>query len=104
MGAPMAGRLVEAGFDVRVWNRSAEKARAVSGATAFERAAEAVRGADVVLTVLSDGHAVEEVVGGLDFGDAIWLQMSTVGVAATERLMETASRGSVPFVDAPVVG
>jgi 3-hydroxyisobutyrate dehydrogenase len=44
MGAPMARTLVEAGLDVRVWNRTAEKARAVAGAAAFESPAEAARG------------------------------------------------------------
>lgn len=101
MGAPMAENLAAAGLDVRAWNRTAEKAREVEGAEAFESAAEAVAGADFVLTILSDGEAVEESVRDLDFGDATWLQMSTVGIAATERLMEMAQ---VPFVDAPVVG
>jgi 3-hydroxyisobutyrate dehydrogenase len=102
MGAPMAENLAAAGFDVRVWNRSLEKARAVEGASACSSPGEASAGADFVLTVLSDGDAVEETVRDLDFGDAVWLQMSTVGIEATERLMEIA--GDVPFVDAPVVG
>jgi 3-hydroxyisobutyrate dehydrogenase len=102
MGAPMAENLASAGFDVRVWNRTAEKARSVEGAQAFETAAEAAAGADFVLTMLSDGAAVEEAVRDIDFGDAAWLQMSTVGIEATERLMEIA--GQVPFVDAPVSG
>jgi 3-hydroxyisobutyrate dehydrogenase len=102
MGAPMARNLAEAGFDVRVWNRTAEKARSIEGAEAFESAAEAARGADFVITVLSDGDAVEESVRDVDFGDATWLQMSTVGIEATERLIEIAA--GVPFVDAPVVG
>ena len=101
MGAPMARNLVESGLDVRVWNRTIEKAREIEGAEVCETAADAVDGADVVVTMLSDGHAVEETVRGLDFGDAVWLQMSTVGIGATERLMEMAD---VPFVDAPVVG
>jgi 3-hydroxyisobutyrate dehydrogenase len=104
MGAPMARNLVAAGLDVRVWNRTLEKAQALEGATAFEKVAEAVRGAEIVLTILSDGSAVEETVAELDFGDAIWLQMSTVGIVATERLMEIAQGAGVPFVDAPVVG
>jgi 3-hydroxyisobutyrate dehydrogenase len=104
MGAPMARNLAAAGLDVRVWNRTIEKARAVEGADAFGSPAEAAGGADFVITILSDGAAVEEAVAGLDFGDAIWLQMSTVGIDATERLMEIASAGDVPFVDAPVVG
>src|SRR3954464_6677456 len=102
MGAPMAENLAAAGLDVRVWNRTASKARAVEGATAFDSAADAVSGADFVLTILSDGEAVSDAVSGLDFGRAIWLQMSPVGLAATERLMEIA--GSTPLVDAPVVG
>src|SRR4051794_11338022 len=102
MGAPMARNLAEAGFDVRVWNRTLDKARAVDGAEACSSPAEAAAGADFVVTVLSDGDAVEESVRDLDFGDATWLQMSTVGMAATERLMSVA--GDVPFVDAPVVG
>jgi 3-hydroxyisobutyrate dehydrogenase len=102
MGAPMARNLAQAGITVRAWNRTAEKARGVEGAEAFESAQEAVAGADFVLTILADGDAVEETVRDLDFGDATWLQMSTVGVEATERLVEIA--GQVPFVDAPVVG
>jgi 3-hydroxyisobutyrate dehydrogenase len=102
MGAPMARNLAGAGLDVRVWNRTAEKASQVEGADAYESAAEAVAGADFVLTILSDGDAVEDAVSGVDFGEATWLQMSTVGIAATERLIEMA--GAVPFVDAPVVG
>jgi 3-hydroxyisobutyrate dehydrogenase len=102
MGAPMARNLVEAGFDVRAWNRTLDKAREVDGAQVCETPAAAADGADFVLTMLSDGDAVEETVRDLDFGGAIWLQMSTVGIEATERLMELG--GDTPFVDAPVVG
>src|SRR3954468_14672036 len=102
MGAPMARNLAEAGFDVRVWNRSPDKARAVEGARACETVADAADGADFVLTMLADGDAVAETVRELDFGGAVWLQMSTVGIEATELLMKRA--GDTPFVDAPVVG
>jgi 3-hydroxyisobutyrate dehydrogenase len=74
----------------------------VDGTRACETPDEAADGADFVLTMLADGEAVEETVRELDFGDAVWLQMSTVGIDATERLMELA--GEAPFVDAPVVG
>ena len=105
MGAPMARNLAEAGFEVRVWNRTIEKARAVEGARACETAAEAADGADFLLTMLSDGDAVEEAVsGGVLDGNAVWLQMSTVGLDATERLMKLADDSGTPFVDAPVVG
>jgi 3-hydroxyisobutyrate dehydrogenase len=69
--------------------------------------AEAVDGADVMLTMLSDGEAVEDVAGqALDAlgDDAVWLQMSTVGIAATEQLATLASERGTSFVDAPVSG
>ncbi len=103
MGAPMVRNLVEAGLDVRAWNRSPEKARDL-GAEAFEDAAEAVAGADVVVTMLSDGDAVAaalDAAGPLPDG-AVWAQMSTVGVAAADRLAERA--GGAAYVDAPVIG
>ena len=112
MGAPMARNLAAAGLDVRAWNRTAEKARALedAGVTVAGSCADAARGADAVVTMLSDGPAVEAVVTGEDGalhamgGDALWLQMSTVGVAATERLVGLADERGVAYVDAPVVG
>ena len=101
MGVPIARNLAEAGLEVRVWNRSIKKARAVEGAQVCESASEAASGADFVLTMLADAEAVEQTVQGLDFGEAVWLQMSTVGIAATERLMKLSD---APLVDAPVVG
>jgi 3-hydroxyisobutyrate dehydrogenase len=105
MGAPMARNLVEAGLDVRVWNRDLDKARAVEGASVCETPSEAVDGADFLLTMLSDGEVVEEVVsdGVLD-GDAAWLQMSTVGIDAHDRLARLAADSGTSLVDAPVVG
>jgi 3-hydroxyisobutyrate dehydrogenase len=107
MGAPMAVNLAGAGLDVRAWNRTPDKAQGLDGVTACESIADAVEGADLVVTILSDGDAAEEVareaVPALDDG-AVWLQMSTVGIAANERLAGIASEHDVPFVDAPVVG
>jgi 3-hydroxyisobutyrate dehydrogenase len=105
MGAPMARNLVDAGFTVRVWNRTLEKAYSIEGAEVCSTPAEAAHGADFLITVLSDGKAVEAAVsdGVLD-GAAVWLQMSTVGLVATERLQELAADSGTPFVDAPVVG
>jgi 3-hydroxyisobutyrate dehydrogenase len=103
MGAPMVRNLVGAGFEVRAWNRSPEKAEGL-GATACGDAAEAIRGAEVVVTMLSDGDAVDaalDAAGELPDG-AVWAQMSTVGVAAAERLAQRA--GGAAYVDAPVVG
>jgi len=97
MGAGMARNLVAAGHEVRAWNRTRERAEGLGAAVAGSPA-EAVEGAEVVITMLADGPAVEAATAGLSFGDAVWAQMSTVGVEATERL----ARGE--FVDAPVLG
>jgi 3-hydroxyisobutyrate dehydrogenase len=105
MGAPMARNVVEAGLTVRVWNRTIEKASGVEGAQVCSTPADAADGADFLLTMLADGEAVEETVSdGVLQGDAAWLQMSTVGIAASERLMKLAADSGTPFVDAPVVG
>jgi 3-hydroxyisobutyrate dehydrogenase len=103
MGAPIAENLARAGHDVVVWNRTRAKAEAVKGATVADTPADAVRGADAVLTMLADGDAVEAAVRGIDTLP-LWLQMSTVGVDATEKLMGLAKERGATFVDAPVLG
>ena len=104
MGAPMARNIAAAGHDVRAWNRSRERAEplAADGVAVCDTPAEAVADAGIVVTMLSDGAAVEAVVDGLTFPQgAVWAQMSTIGIEATERLRAAAQ---VPFVDAPVLG
>src|SRR3954469_11485857 len=103
MGAPMARNLARAGLEVRAWNRSRERAEplAEDGIAVHDEAAEAVAGADAVLTMLADGAPVRAVMadeGALDAmaDGALWLQMSTVGVAAADDLARLADdRGVV---------
>jgi 3-hydroxyisobutyrate dehydrogenase len=111
MGAPMARNLKAAGLDLRAWNRTAEKAQPLAddGIEVAGSAEEAVHGADIVITMLADGDAVTAAMedGGALAAmadDALWLQMSTVGIAATEALAAMAEERGVPFVDAPVLG
>jgi 3-hydroxyisobutyrate dehydrogenase len=112
MGAPMATRLLGAGFALRVWNRSPQHTVALvdAGAAAAQSPNDAARGADFVITMLPDGATVESVMLGdqgalstLEKG-AFWLQMSTVGVDWAARLSEIAHEHDVTFVDAPVSG
>ncbi|MEJ5944244.1 NAD(P)-dependent oxidoreductase [Pseudokineococcus basanitobsidens] len=111
LGAAMAARLGERGHDVRLWNRSAERAedaaREAGGVRAVGDLAGAVRGAGVVLTVLRDGDAVADVaerfLPHLD-EDAVWVQASTVGPAAANRLRAQADAAGRAFLDAPVSG
>src|ERR1700754_775643 len=88
MGAPMARHIAEAGHDVTVWNRTAEKARplAEAGAHVAEDPAAAVAGAEVVVTMLTDGEAVEDVMreaAPAARPGTIWWQASTVGISGT---------------------
>jgi 3-hydroxyisobutyrate dehydrogenase len=112
MGAPIARNLIRAGFEVQVWNRTPAKAQglAAAGALVASQPAAAAAGADLLITMLTDGAAVEHVMAGpagalsaLGPG-AVWIQMSTVGVEWSDRLAELASRHGVAFVDAPVSG
>jgi 3-hydroxyisobutyrate dehydrogenase len=111
MGEPIARNLLDAGFDVRVWNRTRAKAEPLgdAGAAVCDTPADAVRDAAFVLTTLADGDAVAEVMeedgalAAMDDG-AVWLQLATVGVAAAEELGELAREHGVAFVDAPLLG
>jgi 3-hydroxyisobutyrate dehydrogenase len=111
LGAAMAVRLGETGHDVRLWNRSPERARAAAagaeGVSAVTTVGEAVSGAPVVLTVLRDGDAVAQVmddaVTELDPG-AVWVQASTVGPQRARDLAHLAQGHGVAYLDAPVSG
>lgn len=109
MGAGMARSLVRAGLDVTVWNRSVAKARplADAGATVATDVAQAVSGADAVVTMLFDTDAVAEVMTTALPAmrpDALWVQSSTVGVDGVTALAEQAAGRDIAFLDAPVLG
>lgn len=109
MGAPIARNLRRAGFGVQVWNRSRPKAEplAAEGVRVCDEPGEAAAGADVVITMLFDGDAVEQVMSGVLPAmeeDAVWLQTTTVGPEAAGRLAELARKRGVPYVDSPVLG
>lgn len=110
MGGAMAHNLVSAGFEVHAYNRTRSKAEAIEGAVVADSPAQAVRSCPLVLTMLSDGDAVREVMGGesgamkeMEAG-AVWIQSSTVGVDWCARLARLADEHGVRFVDAPVLG
>ena len=109
MGAGMAANIAGAGLPLRVWNRTRDKAEPLTqvGATVADTPAEAVRGADVVLTMLFDADSVaatmEQARDGLTPG-TVWLQQSTVGVEGSDRLVALARELGLAYVDAPVLG
>jgi 3-hydroxyisobutyrate dehydrogenase len=98
MGGPIARNLAAAGHEVRAWNRTRAKAEGL-GAEVAGTPAEAVQGAEAVITMLTDGPAVDAVLPELDPG-VLWIQMSTVGVDDTARFAERHPR----LLDAPVLG
>ncbi|WP_052852247.1 NAD(P)-dependent oxidoreductase [Streptomyces avicenniae] len=109
MGAAMARNLCRAGHDVHVWNRTRAKAEplAEAGAAVADSPAEAVAGADVVLTMLYDGDAtlaaVRQAAGAFPSG-AVWMQSTTTGPDGLEPLAAFAREQGLTFVDAPVLG
>ena len=113
MGRAMASSALRAGIATMAWNRRPEATRALAeaGAQVFDTAADAVRGAGVVVTMVSDADAVISIarqhgmLAALAPG-AVWAQMSTIGVAGIERVaaMVEAERPDVTLLDAPVSG
>jgi len=112
MGAPIARNLLAAGFEVAVWDRSEDSAEALvaDGARHASSAADAADGVALVLTMLTDGQAVSDVMLGRDGALAslrpgsVWIQMATIGQEWTERLATVADVHRIEFVDAPVSG
>ncbi|WP_075998215.1 NAD(P)-dependent oxidoreductase [Salaquimonas pukyongi] len=111
MGAPMAANLLKAGYAVRVWNRTAEKARplASSGAVICDHPLQAVASADVVITMVSDGAAVCDLLFELQVSKAmgsgsIFIDMSSIKPAqARDHAARLAGR-DIDCLDAPVSG
>jgi len=109
MGHAIAARLLGAGHDVRVWNRTPGKDDdlVTSGALRAETPADAVRDGEVVVTMVTDPPALEDVLFGPDGAataipdTATLIEMSTVGPTA---IASAAERLSVPVLDAPVLG
>jgi len=111
MGTPMAGRLLQAGHELVVWNRTAERTAPLvqEGASVAATPAKAAAGRDIIITMLATPDALEQVLFGAEGLAAalspgqVFIDMSTVGPeevrAAAARLPKGAS-----LVDAPVRG
>ncbi|MGW2418060.1 NAD(P)-dependent oxidoreductase [Streptomyces sp. NPDC001709] len=109
MGAAMARNLCRAGLEVRAWNRTREKAEplAADGARIADTPAEAVEGADVVLTMLYDGNTVLDVMreaGPALRPGTVWAQCTTAGIELLTDLAAFAGEHGLVFYDAPVLG
>jgi 3-hydroxyisobutyrate dehydrogenase-like beta-hydroxyacid dehydrogenase len=122
MGRPMAMNLLKAGHAVTVWNRTASRADELvaAGAKLAKSPKEAASGADVLITIVSDPPALEEVLWGKS-GDAgtvsaadaalaglkagaIYIDSSTVSPDLARKIASACSSKGVKFLDAPVTG
>ena len=113
MGHGMAASVLRAGLPTIVWNRDPEPTRDLAdlGAEVAETAADAAGHAAIVVTMVTDTDAVISIASdqgmlGALAGDAIWAQMSTIGVAGIERVaaLVESQRPDVTLLDAPVSG
>jgi 2-hydroxy-3-oxopropionate reductase len=112
MGLPMAKNLVTAGFDVIGYNRSSERVRALTetGARGAANIAEAVRDADMVITMVPDSADVEAVTGGDDgiFAHArkgaLYIDMSSIRPDVAVRVAGAGNEAGLRVLDAPVSG
>jgi 3-hydroxyisobutyrate dehydrogenase len=110
MGAAIAARLVELGHEVTVWNRTADKAKSITGATVAANPAELARRSETVITILTDTTALDAVYNGRsglldgDVSGKLFIDMSTV-LPATEVTLAAAVRAKgAAFVECPVGG
>jgi 3-hydroxyisobutyrate dehydrogenase-like beta-hydroxyacid dehydrogenase len=112
MGRPMARNLLKAGLPVSVWARTpgASAPLAQDGAQVAADRLELARGSDVVVTMVSDAAALEDVLLGEDgvlaglAPGAVVVDMSTIGPVAARSFADEAAARSVSFLDAPVSG
>ncbi len=112
MGLPMAKNLVKAGFAVTGYNRSPQKVQELvaAGGQGAASVAEAVKDADVIITMVPDSPDVEAVLTGEDgiIGNAkagaTWIDASSIRPDVTTRLAEVARAAGLRPIDAPVSG
>ncbi len=113
MGTPMAHRLIQAGFALTVWNRSPEKCHALiqAGAGWAATPADAARASNIVITMLTDGHAVDQVLfdpadgaaNGLQPGSLV-IDMSSITPAQAQAHAKRLIGLGIAYLDAPVSG
>jgi 3-hydroxyisobutyrate dehydrogenase-like beta-hydroxyacid dehydrogenase len=115
MGRPMAARLVDAGFPVRVFNRTKSTMRSIFGASPATTPGDAARGAEIIVTMVSDGEALASLLEGKDGVLAaiaserrkprpVIVDMSTIGRRIALHVSKRAEEHGARFVDAPVSG
>jgi len=111
MGLPMSRNLMAAGHDLTVWNRSPERAAPLveEGAKTTETSAEAIAGAQIIITMLSDGYATQALLDDPAFcanlsEGMIWIDMSSAKPEHARSQSSALAKLGVAHLDAPVSG
>ncbi|MGA7855215.1 MAG: NAD(P)-dependent oxidoreductase [Candidatus Acidiferrales bacterium] len=112
MGKPMAQNLIRAGFSVVVWNRTKARAQELvsEGAKLGENPRETAKVADVVITIVSDPPALEDVLWGTNGAmeglrrGSVYIDSSTISPDLARRAAAACTERGVDFLDAPVTG
>lgn len=112
MGSPMARNLLKAGFPLTVWNRTRAKAEKLGqeGARIANTPQEVAADSDVLITIVSDPPALEQVLYGANGAlralkkGSVLVDSSTVSPGLARRIANSCSERGVDFLDAPVTG
>jgi 3-hydroxyisobutyrate dehydrogenase-like beta-hydroxyacid dehydrogenase len=112
MGKPMATNLLKAGFPLVLWNRTAARAQELvkEGAKLGESPRETAKLADVLITIVSDPLALEEVLWGANGAmeglrrGSVYIDSSTISPELARRVAAACAERGVDFLDAPVTG
>src|SRR6266516_2501368 len=110
MGSHMTPRLISAGYHLTVYDRTREKAQAIAGATGAETPEEAAAHSDVVISIVTNDAALEEVMCGPNGvlagtrAGSVLIDMSTVSPRTSRRLFQASRAKGVAMIDAAVSG
>ncbi len=109
MGAAMARRLHQQGFELRLWNRTRQRAEQLGFGRVLNTRAEAAADADFVISMLTDSAAVRQAYLGPNAaleanGSPVYIDSSTVDPKTHEELAQAAAQRRLTFVEAPVLG
>jgi len=110
MGSHMAPRLISAGYHLTVYDRTREKAQAIAGASVAETPEEAAAHSDMVISIVTNDPALEEVMFGPNgvlagtHAGSVIIDMSTVSPRTSRRLFQAAREKGVAMIDAAVSG
>ena len=112
MGQPMARRLLESGYSLTVWNRTADKAKSLldAGAGSADSPMAVARSSEAVITMVTDSRASEEVICGREgvlegaHPNLILIDMGSIAPEVSRSIAIRAKGKGVPMLDAPVTG